>query len=311
LQNKTIPLTKHSTVFNGGIVGSGKRKAFVDNNVAADVVASNTAELISVLKACCSLPEDNKYSNISLDSMTLLSLLLVQFVSPDVMYNGLPWPEEEFSRVLTPAQKRYLTETVKFQVTIERDLFIRRIFTNAPLLWDLLSFVAVYRPALCYCSVLIRALTATLIHQWKSMGDQSKDSRNESYTSLLDTTIKVIDVMALGQLLPPPLCHIRDVLSSLRCFEVSLVAKLNRKLRKHFAFQIVDILRDCIWCYMRDHIPSPALFGCDSNGVHWRDPITARPPERYTTTLRIIMQRNIDSLGHLYSQMFINIPRHE
>lgn len=80
--------------------------------MAADVVASNTAELISVLKACCSLPEDNKYSNISLDSMTLLSLLLVQFVSPDVMYNGLPWPEEEFSRVLTPAQERYLTETV-------------------------------------------------------------------------------------------------------------------------------------------------------------------------------------------------------
>lgn len=62
-------------------------------------MASNTAELISVLKACCALPEDNKYSEISLDSMTLLSLLLVQFVSPNVMYNGLPWPEEEFSKV--------------------------------------------------------------------------------------------------------------------------------------------------------------------------------------------------------------------
>ncbi|XP_066144042.1 integrator complex subunit 5 isoform X1 [Euwallacea fornicatus] len=274
--NKTIPLTKHSTVFNGGIIGLGKRKAFVENNRSPDVVAANTTELICVLKACCSLPEGNKYSEISLDSMTLLSLLLVQFVSPDVMYNGLPWPEEEFSKV-----------------TIERDLFIRRIFTNTPLLWDLLSFVAVYRPALCYCSVLIRALTATLIHQWKSMGDQSRESGHENYLNLLDTTIKVIDVMSLGQLLPPPLCNIRDVLPSLRCFE------------------IVDILRDCIWCYMRDHIPSPALFGCDTNGIHWRDPITARPPERYTNTLRIIMQRNIENLGHMYSQMFINIPRNE
>ncbi|XP_050314392.1 integrator complex subunit 5 [Anthonomus grandis grandis] len=274
--NKTIPLTKHSSVFNGGVIGLGKRKAIIPDDISPEVVAASTAELVTILKACCALPEENKYSEISLDSMTLLSLLVVQFVSPDVMYNGLPWPEEEFSKV-----------------TIERDLFIRRIFTNTPLLWDLLSFIAVYRPALCYCSVLIRALTATLIHQWKSMGDQSKDTGNENYTSLLDTTIRLIDIMTLGQLLPPPLCHIRDVLPSLRCFE------------------IVDILRDCIWCYMRDHIPSPALFSCDPSGIHWRDPVVSRPHERYTNTLRIILQRNIDKLGHLYSQMFINLPRHE
>lgn len=274
--NKTIPLTKHSTVFNGGIIGLGKRKAIAKDEIPEHLVAACTAELINALKACCALPEENKYSEISLDSMTLLSLLLVQFVSPDVMYNGLPWPEEEFSKV-----------------TIERDLFIRRMFTNNPLLWDLLSFVALYRPALCYCSVLIRALTATLIHQWKSMGDHNKESGNKNYEMLLDTTIKVTDIMSLGQLLPPPLSNIRDVLPSLRCYE------------------IVDILRDCIWCYLRDHIPSPALFNCDSNGIHWRDPITARPPERYTNTLRIIMQRNIEQLGHMYSQMFINIPRHE
>ncbi|KAF7279142.1 hypothetical protein GWI33_007556 [Rhynchophorus ferrugineus] len=274
--NKTIPLTKHSTVFNGGIIGVGKRKATSQEAVQQEVVAHNTTELINALKACCALQEENKFSEISLDSMTLLSLLLVQFVSPDVMYNGLPWPEEEFSKV-----------------TIERDLFIRRTFTNTPLLWDLLSFVAVNRPALCYCSVLIRALTATLIHQWKSMGDQSKSNDNAHYEHLIDTTVKVLDVMALGQLLPPPLNCIRDVLPSLRCCE------------------IVDILRDCIWCYMRDHIPSPALFSCDQNGIYWRDPITARPPERYTNTLRIIMQRNIESFGSIYAQMFINIPKHD
>lgn len=64
-----------------------------------DSVSANTYQLINALKACCSLTEENKYSDVSLDSMTLLSLLLVQFVSPDVMYNGLPWPEEEFSKV--------------------------------------------------------------------------------------------------------------------------------------------------------------------------------------------------------------------
>ncbi|CAG9854734.1 unnamed protein product [Phyllotreta striolata] len=274
--NKTIPLTKHSTVFNGGIIGTGKRKSLCFDELPFNTIAENTSHLLNAIKSCCVLPEESKYNDISLDSMTLLSLLLVQFVSPDLMYNGLPWPDEDFSKV-----------------TMERDLFIRRMFSNTPLLWELLSFVAVYRPAICYCSVLIRALTATLIHQWKSMGEQSKDDDSENYKNLMETTIKVIDVMALGQLLPPPLSSIRDIIPVLKCYE------------------IVAILKECIWCYMRDHIPSPALFGCDTNGVHWRDPINARPSEIYTNTLRIIMQRNVKMLGHMYAQMFINIPQHD
>lgn len=206
LQSKTIPLTKHSSVYNGGIIGTGKRKPASINKLPSTTVTSNIQELILALRSCCALPPDidNKFQSVSLESVTQVSLQLVQFVSPDVMYNGLPWPEEEFSKV-----------------TIERDLYIRRLFTTTPLLWDLLSFVAVNRPALCYCSVLMRALTATLMHQWNSMGDQSKSSETESYKSLMDTTIKVIDVMALGQLLPPPLSSIRDVIPYLDSSEVS------------------------------------------------------------------------------------------
>ncbi|CAH1979518.1 unnamed protein product [Acanthoscelides obtectus] len=274
--NKTIPLTKHSSVFNGGIIGSGKRKSVAVDELPEDFIAANTQHLIGSIRACCALQEEQKYSDLSRDGMTLLSLLMVQFVSPDVMYNGLPWPEEEFSKV-----------------TMERDLFIQRLFATTPLLWDLLSFVAVYRPAICYCSVLLRALTATLIHQWKSMGEQSKADESENYKSLMDMTVKVIDIMALGQLLPPPLSSIRDVIPYLKCYE------------------IVSILRDCIWSYMKDHIPSPTLFGRDANDIYWRDPVIARAPDIYTNTLRIIMQRNIKSLGHIYGQMFINIPRHD
>lgn len=65
------------------------------------MISSNTNELINALKSCCSLPanSENKFVNVSLESITLISLQLVQIVSPDVMYNGLPWPEEEFSKV--------------------------------------------------------------------------------------------------------------------------------------------------------------------------------------------------------------------
>lgn len=163
--------------------------------------------MLNTLNACCSLAPNNKnkFASTSLESVTLVSLQLVQIVSPDVMYNGLPWPEEEFSKV-----------------TVERDLYIRKLFSSTPLLWHLLQFVAINRPALCYCSVLIRALTATIIHQWSSMGSQSKSQETESYKSLMDTTIKVIDIMALGQLLPPPLSDIRDVLPLLQSHEVNV-----------------------------------------------------------------------------------------
>lgn len=30
-----------------------------------------------------------------------MALLLVEVVSPDVMYNGWPWPDEDFTKVLT------------------------------------------------------------------------------------------------------------------------------------------------------------------------------------------------------------------
>lgn len=94
------------------------------------------------------------------------------------------------------------------------------MFANVPILWDILTLIATHRPALCYCSVLLRALTATLIHQWNSTGEQSKSAGTSNYKDLMDTTTKVIDIMALGQLLLPPLSGIRDVLPHLKCFEV-------------------------------------------------------------------------------------------
>lgn len=102
MQSKTIPLTKHSSVYNGGIIGKGKKKPPAVNSLGPEEIAINTQELIKTLRACCSLhPEaENKFVNVSLESVTQVSLQLVQFVSPDVMYNGLPWPEEEFSKVV-------------------------------------------------------------------------------------------------------------------------------------------------------------------------------------------------------------------
>jgi len=89
------------------------------------------------------------------------------------------------------------------QVTIERDLQIRRRFKDVPLLWTLLELTAWHRPALAYCSVLLRGITATVMANWNT-----------------EEGVLLVNVMALGQLLPPPLASIRDILPVLQPHQV-------------------------------------------------------------------------------------------
>ncbi|CAH2075037.1 unnamed protein product, partial [Iphiclides podalirius] len=102
---------------------------------------------------------------------------------------------------------------------------------------------------------------------------------------------ELLSTMTLGQLLPHPLSHMLELAPELT------------------ASELVQVLRDCLWNYTRDHVPSPALFTCDSSGLHWRDPSTCKPPSTYTDTLRLIIQKNISKLGHLYPIMFLNLEK--
>lgn len=112
-------------------------------------------------------------------------------------------------------------KTIFFQVTVERDLHIRKAFDNTPLLWTLLKFVAIHRPALCTCSVLLRAVTASLIAQWSS----ASQGRSVKHNGLLtDTTVVLLEILSLGQLLPPPLSGIRDIVPKLSPQHVSKIA---------------------------------------------------------------------------------------
>ena len=95
-------------------------------------------------------------------------------------------------------------------MTVERDLQIRRTFNDVPLLWNLLALTAWYRPALAYCSVLLRGIAATVIANW---------NKKEG--------VSLSNVMALGQLLPPPLASIRDILPSLETQQVCLINFIN------------------------------------------------------------------------------------
>lgn len=95
----TLP-QRHSSVFHAGIIGQGIRNRHPEEKSKSNSPVFSPEEirahidlLLDTLSQCCSLNPGG---------MTQLSLLLVEIVSPDVMFNGLIWPDEEFTKVTIP-----------------------------------------------------------------------------------------------------------------------------------------------------------------------------------------------------------------
>lgn len=114
------------------------------------------------------------------------------------------------------------------QVTIERDLQIRRKFKDVPLLWTLLELTAWYRPALAYSSVLLRGIAATVMANWST-----------------EEGVSLVNIMALGQLLPPPLASIRDILPVLEPHQVrsDMLHTSFYSLQYCFSYSIIQNFR--------------------------------------------------------------------
>ena len=157
-----------STVFHAGVIGKGKRKAPPTANESPET-KQNCLTLITVLFKICNevtcFNQDETYKN--------LACMLVELVVPDIMYNGLPWPEEEFTRV-----------------TIERDLQIVKTLDENPFIWKLLWGLAEQRPALCYCSVILRGTFAVLMSHWASTLTPTP--------KLLLSTTRILELMSIG-----------------------------------------------------------------------------------------------------------------
>ncbi|XP_075970219.1 integrator complex subunit 5 omd isoform X2 [Anticarsia gemmatalis] len=272
LNQKHGPITQltqsHTSVFHAGIIGKGVRKqSELDANDIPPILTTNNELLMGALMSCM----DGNSGVV--EGATSISLLLVELVSPDVMYNGLPWPDEDFTK----------------QVSIERELYMRGALESCAVARAALRRAAGARPALCLASALLRATAATLLHRLRAYLDRHTQSAEMARERVALT--ELLSTMTLGQLLPHPLSHMLELAPELT------------------ASEIVQVLRDCLWNYTRDHVPSPALFTCDATGLHWRDPSSCKPPATYTDTLRLIIQKRISKLGHMYPIMFLNLEK--
>lgn len=210
----------------------------------------------------------------SKESCKQLALLLVEVVSPDVMYNGLPWPDEDFVKV-----------------TIERDLTISKRFDDHPVLWRILAGLAESRPALCYCSVLLRALMAVQMNHWQaSVARRASDNPRQ-----LETTKRILELMSVGQFLPHPLDSVSDVLGNFHAFHVHCV--------------LVDI-----WNYMRDNVPSPVAYSSSAAATGYkmfREFDNYKNYKQYCERLRLIMIQHLPKISAEFKRFFVDVAAGE
>uniref|UniRef100_A0A023GBS5 Integrator complex subunit 5 C-terminal domain-containing protein n=1 Tax=Amblyomma triste TaxID=251400 RepID=A0A023GBS5_AMBTT len=254
----------HSSIVRVGLIGSGLRSVDPPPAIARQEVALNKQLLLEAITACCALRNDRPSRTPPVAGMKVVALLLVEMISSDVMFNGLPWPDEDF-----------------LKVTIERDLHIQAMFVYHPILWDLLHLVASVRPSLCYCSVLLRAVMAVVMTHWRNCQEKAASAANPR---LLETTRTVLATLSLGQLLPAAMNSLGEVLPLLSPFEVSC------------------LLSD-VWQYMRNNVPSPALFTHTTTGGElWREFKAA--DHKYLERLRAIMINKVHACGPVFHKFF-------
>jgi len=249
-----------STVtYHAGVIGRGARPTSPDQVVSSDQAEVNRRLMSGVIQRLCEVRGG--------EGAKQLSLMLVEMISPDIMYNGLPWPEEEF-----------------IKVTIERDLSISRVLARHPITWTLLSLLARTRPALCYCSVLVRAVLAVLISHWSSHVTSSLSHHPQQ----LEVTVKVLDLMAVGQFIPPQLGLVPHII---HIFD---------------PFQLHCILID-IWNFMKINVPGPSLYvenvatgQVNRNFGHYKN------YHGFCERLRVVLVKNLDTMAVVFKKYFVD-----
>ncbi len=102
----------------------------------------------------------------------------------------------------------------------------------------------------------------------------------------LKWTVRLVNIMKTGQLIPPPLSYIGQVIGELKANEV------------------LALLRD-IWWYMKGNVPVPTVFIKDPLSKKFvRDAEFSKVDPVLTEKLRLAIINNVEKLGHLYPKLF-------
>ncbi|XP_029470722.1 integrator complex subunit 5 isoform X2 [Rhinatrema bivittatum] len=260
------------SVFHAGIIGRGLKPCHASHEQEQSEIIYNTQRFISLIIRCCS---GGRYHVdptqlqphevlVNPEAAKTVAVVLVEIICPDVTNSELAWPPEEHTRN-----------------TVERDIQIYKRFKENPLLFQLLHFVALGRPALCYCSVLLRGLLATLMAQWEG----SRDEQTISSPWHLQASCALVACMGEGYLLPPVLSNMHEIFSQLAPFEVHMLLL-------------------SVWEYLKENSPLPQKFTFSADkGLFFRDFARDGDMGKYLGVLHSVLHKNIDRLGLLSGRL--------
>ena len=161
---------------------------------------------------------------------------------------------------------------------MERDLQIVKRLEDHPIIWKVLWGLAEARPALCYCSVILRGALAVQMAHWLAALTSSQ--------KLLENTKKILQLMSVGQYLPPPLDSVSDVIHYFHPYQVHCI--------------LVDV-----WNYVRDNVPSPVAFLSNGKGNLTRKFGSQSNYKQYCERLRLIMLQHIGKVSVEYQKFFV------
>ncbi|KAM8985957.1 integrator complex subunit 5 [Ara ararauna] len=250
------------SVFHAGVIGRGLKAAPGHGERPPEEVANNIQTFLSLLLRCSrgARPGEAGSGGIHPEAAKAVAAALVENVCPEASGAELTWPPEEQARG-----------------TVERDLRICRRFRDHPLLFPLLRLVAAGRPALCYCSVLLRGLLASLMAHWEAC----RDNGTTGSPWHLQASCALVAAMAEGSLLPPVLGNMHELFPHLAPFEVHLLLL-------------------SLWDYLRENSPLPQKFTFQpERGLFLRDFSRDGDVGKHLAVLHSVLHKNIHRLGLL------------
>ncbi|RMB90472.1 hypothetical protein DUI87_33073 [Hirundo rustica rustica] len=249
------------SVFHAGVIGRGPKPAAGGGRRGPEELSRNTLTFLSLVLRCCR----GSGPAVGAEAAKAVAAALVEAVCPEAAGAELAWPPEELARA-----------------TVERDLRILRRFRRHPLLFPLLRLVAGGRPALCYCSVLLRGLLAGLVAHW----DACRAGSTLASPWHLRASCALVALLAEGSLLPPVLGNMHELFPELAPFEVHLLLL-------------------SVWGYLRENSPLPQKFTFQPElGVFRRDFGRDGDLGKHLAVLHSVLHRNIHRLGLLAGRFY-------
>ncbi|GAM28378.1 hypothetical protein SAMD00019534_115540 [Acytostelium subglobosum LB1] len=240
--------------------------------------AANQAEIIALLQSM--MHDRDAQKTLNSDKLAILSEHIALRTLPSHM---------------NPSYDSY-QDILPKPSTFDRDIYVRKLFQQNDILWDILEIVSLDGRELCKCLELVKALLVNAISYWYA----EKYVVSPSKSSQFRHTCQLVRIIANAQLVPSPLGHSSELFDWITTEEISFILMT-------------------MWNFIKYHQPTPSQYSSSSTSASSSTTTTWQPIskrdfydegntlatpnlEMYTQALKSIFHNHIKQLAPLYGR---------